>query len=148
MKLSDAGFNALFLREVAPKGDPRRLMAYRDSVGVWTIGVGHTAAAGLPRPKLGMRLTEASMIALFKVDLVQYELAVNTAVKGAMTQNEYDACVSLCYNIGVHGFTGSTVVHMLNQGRVADAANAFLMWEHPAELKDRREAERKQFLEG
>jgi lysozyme len=140
MKTSEAGLAALAQREGG------RLKAYRDVRGIWTIGIGHTAAAGPPKPQSGMTLTQESMMALFAVDIVQYENAVNAAVKVPLTQHQFDACVSLCYNIGVNGFMGSTVVHMLNTNNIASAANAFRMWETPAVLKARREAERAQFL--
>lgn len=140
MKTSPAGLQALATREGS------RLKAYQDQRGIWTIGVGHTAAAGLPHPVKGMMLTQESMLALFAVDIVQYEDAVNKAVKVLLTQHQFDACVSLCYNIGMNGFTGSTVVHMLNSNQPTAAANAFRMWETPKSLKARREAERTQFL--
>jgi GH24 family phage-related lysozyme (muramidase) len=35
-----------------------------------------------------------------------------------------DACVSLAFNIGGHGFTGSTVVQKINTGDMAGAADA------------------------
>lgn len=146
MKTSSAGLSALIGREAFPKNDPRRLKSYQDIVGVWTIGIGHTAAAGLPHPCAGMTLTEDSMAKLFATDIVQYENAVNDAVKIKLTQNEFDACVSLCFNIGGNGFAGSSVVRDLNAGNMAAAANAFLMWEKPPALKSRREAERAQFL--
>lgn len=140
MKTSQAGLDALAQRE------GWRLKAYQDVRGIWTIGIGHTAAAGPPKPQRGMTLTQQSMMDLFAVDIVQYENAVNAAVKVPLTQHQFDACVSLCYNIGVNGFTGSTVVHMLNANQPAAAANAFRMWETPTVLKARREAERTQFL--
>lgn len=140
MKTSPAGLDALKQREGGV------LSAYRDIRGIWTIGIGHTAAAGPPIPKKGMMLTPDSMMRLFAADVVPYEDAVNACVKTVLTQNQFDACVSLCYNIGVHGFTGSTVVHMLNLGNVQGAADAFRMWSQPRALVGRREAERTQFL--
>lgn len=143
MKTSAAGLAALAAREGG------RLTAYKDVRGIMTIGIGHTSAAGPPVPRKGMTLTQDSMMALFAADIVQYEDAVNKSVtRFVLTQNEFDACVSLCYNIGVNGFSGSSVVHFLNAGNKTAAADAFRMWERPAVLKARREAERAQFLKG
>jgi lysozyme len=54
--------------------------------------------------------------------------------------------VSLCFNIGVNGFAGSSVARDLNAGNVQAAADAFLLWDHPEELLGRRKVERAQFL--
>ncbi len=123
-----------------------RLVAYRDSVGVPTIGVGHTGRAGPPPVTLGMRITRDEADRIFAADLEPFEAAVADAAPATLTQNQFDACVSLAFNIGVHGFTGSTVVHKLAAGDHTGAADAFLMWAHPPELAARRRSERAQFL--
>lgn len=140
MDISAAGVAALAGREGI------RTLAYRDSVGVWTIGCGHTAAAGPPKPCEGMEITHQQVLDLFHADLKQYVAAVNNAVKVPCTQNQFDAMVSLCFNIGVNGFSHSSVVRDLNAGQSRAAAQAFLMWDHPPELIGRRRAERTQFL--
>jgi lysozyme len=139
--MSATGLKLLAGREGA------RLKAYQDTRGIWTIGIGHTAAAGLPHPCEGMTLTEQSMMALFAVDLQQYEDAVRLATKSASLANhEFDACGSLCYNIGVAGFHGSAVAAYICEHEFTKAADAFLNWCHPSELLGRRRAERNQFL--
>lgn len=123
-----------------------RLTAYRDSVGVPTIGVGHTGRAGPPPVALGTTITRSQAEAIFAADLAPFEAAVCSAVAGRLTQNQFDALVSLAFNIGARGFAGSTVVHRLDAGDHTGAADAFLMWAHPPELAARRRAERAQFL--
>jgi GH24 family phage-related lysozyme (muramidase) len=140
MDISADGLSALAGREGV------RTLAYKDSVGVWTIGVGHTGAAGLPAPCAGMEISHQAALDLFKLDLRQYVGEVNRAVKVDCTQNQFDAMVSLCFNIGVAGFAGSSVVRDLNEGDLERAAQAFLLWDHPEELLGRRQAERAQFL--
>lgn len=140
MDISPAGLAALAGREGI------RTLAYRDSRGIWTIGVGHTAAAGLPHPCAGMELTHQQVLDLFKLDLRQYVDEVNRVLKAKCDQNQFDAMVSLCFNIGVNGFAGSSVVRDLSRGDAKDAADAFLLWDHPEELLGRRKAERAQFL--
>lgn len=105
-----------------------RLSAYRCAAGVLTIGYGHTSAAGEPTVKPGMRITEAEAEAILIRDLKQYEDAVSAAVKRPLTQGQFDACVSLCYNIGAGAFARSTVVRRINAGRMADVPAAFMMW--------------------
>lgn len=140
MTTSAAGRAAIMQREGC------RLTAYKDSVGVLTIGVGHTGRASAPKVFLGMKINASQADAFLRADLAPMEAAVNGAVKVPLSQHQFDACVSLAFNIGAHGFTGSTVVHMLNQHDERRAADAFLMWVHPPELLERRKAERLQFL--
>ncbi len=133
-------------RAALVRREGRRLRAYRDSVGVWTIGVGHTGRAAPPPVTPGMTITAAEADALLEADLAPFEAAVAGAVRRPVTQNQFDAMVSLAFNIGVKGFVGSTVLHKVNEGEPTAAADAFLMWVHPPELRTRRMAERDQFM--
>lgn len=142
MKTSAAGRAAIARRE------GNKLKAYKDTKGIWTIGVGHTAAAGEPRPRAGMTITAAESDAILERDLANVEKAVNAAIKVPMTQNQFDAMVSLAFNIGNGGFAKSTVVKRLNAGDVAGAGEAFLLWNKPKEIIGRRKQERAQFLSG
>lgn len=130
--------------------------AYQDIVGVWTVGYGETSLNGravregdtLPLPAALSRLRA-------RCD-THYGPAVRAALgatAGELAQHQYDACVSLAYNIGVGGFSGSTVAHKIVAGDLAAAGAAFLMWNkaggHVATpLVRRREAERRCFDRG
>lgn len=145
MDMSERGVRLLIDREGS------KTKAYRDSVGIWTIGVGHTAAAGPPKPREGMTLTELQVRDLLLHDLVQYEDAVERAITRPMAQHEFDAMVSLCFNIGANAFKGSSVVRRFNEGDKRQAADAFRMWNKAGGkvvkgLVNRRESEREQFL--
>lgn len=129
-----------------------RAKAYLDSVGIWTIGVGHTAMAGPPKPKKGMILSDKEIDQILAHDLVQYEDGVERALKGVkLKQHEFDALVSLCFNIGIRNFTKSSVVKELIAGNKAKAADKFLLWNKAGGktvlgLVNRRKSERLQFL--
>ncbi len=145
MKTSAMGVQAIAQRE------GRLLHAYRDTRGILTIGVGHTSAAGPPGVAPGMVITAAECDDILSRDLAKFEDAVNAALKtplgqNKLSQNAFDACVSLAFNIGGPGFIGSSVARDINDDDMQGAADAFLMWEHPPELKGRREGERAQFL--
>jgi lysozyme len=140
MKTSARGRSTLALREGV------RLKAYYDSVGVLTIGVGHTSKAGPPTVTPGLIITQAECDAIFAHDLVQYENAVNDAVKVPVSQSSFDAMVSFCFNVGPASFARSTIVKRLNAGDVTGAADAFLLWNKPPEIMGRRRSERTQFL--
>jgi GH24 family phage-related lysozyme (muramidase) len=127
------------------------LTAYQDSVGIWTIGVGHTSAAGLPKVAKGLKITAAESDEILSRDLKTFEAGVRAAVKVPLSQNEFDALVSLAFNIGVGAFSKATLVKKLNAGDRAGAADQFLVWNKAGGktlkgLVTRRQSERKQFL--
>lgn len=145
MKTSTAGREAVARREGCV------LKAYQDSVGVWTIGVGHTSAAGAPKVVKGMRITATEADEILSRDLALFESAVNKAVAVPLNQNEFDALVSLAFNIGSNAFRKSTLVRKLNAGDRQGAADQFLVWNKAGGkvlkgLVNRRHDERRQFL--
>jgi len=123
------------------------LSRYRDSVGVWTIGVGHTKAAGGLNPETFTgKLTLAQVLDLLRDDIKKYEEGVNNAVKVALRQHEFDALVSFHFNTGA--IAKATLTKSLNAGDKALAAKQFMNWVTPKEITARRMAERDLFLTG
>ena len=123
-----------------------RLKAYQCSARVWTIGWGHTKTV-----KSGMVITQARANELLAEDLIEYDQAVINFVKVNLTQNQRDALVSFCFNVGIGAFHKSTLLRVLNQGNYSEAANQFMRWNRAGGkivqgLNNRREAERKLFL--
>lgn len=121
-----------------------RLEAYQCQAGVWTIGYGSTIGV-----RKGDIITEATADKMLANDIISFELVVNNEVTVPLTQNQFDALVSLAFNIGATAFKNSTLVKKLNLRH--DAADEFLRWryvnrvESPGLLR-RREAERALFL--
>lgn len=142
MVVSDVG------RALIEQREGLRLQAYQDITGVWTIGYGHTSAAGPPKVTPRMKISRAQADAVLAKDLGKYEGYVSRYLKRTPTQNQFDAMVSLCYNIGPNGFWGSSVLKQFNLGHIQTAADDFLLWDKPAALKKRRQSERIQFLRG
>ena len=140
MKVSQDGVEAIMLREGV------ELTAYRDERGITTVGVGHTAAAGSPIPEMGMTITTAEALSILADDLAPIEAVLSSWIKVPVTQNEFDACCSLTFNIGLGGFQGSSVLRQLNMGNYGQAARDFLMWDIPTDLLTRRQGEMAQFL--
>lgn len=140
VKLSTVGRATLVGRE------GNKLVAYRDSVGVWTIASGVTTASGLITVTPGLTLTAAAADALNAKAFAKYAAEVASVVKVPLAEHQADALISLCYNIGPGAFERSTVLKRLNAGDYAGAAEAILMWNRPAALIPRRQAERDQFL--
>lgn len=103
---------------------------YRDPVGVWTIGYGHTDSAGSPKhaTSANMVLSEAEGTAILQRDLGQYEAAVDRLVKVPLNENQYAALVSFTYNLGAGNLGSSTLLRKLNAGDYEGAANEFARW--------------------
>ncbi|EJF88539.1 hypothetical protein ME1_00539 [Bartonella vinsonii subsp. arupensis OK-94-513] len=93
-----------------------RLNAYKDAIGVWTIGYGHTNSAGKPFVHKGMTVTEKQAEELLCQDLKQFEIAVEEAVAVSLNNSQFAALVSFCYNVGTEAFCNSTLLKKLNQG--------------------------------
>jgi lysozyme len=120
---------------------------YRDSVGVWTIGVGHTRSAGAPNPEVFRgTMSIKDVFALFKKDLQKYVSAVNSVLRIDVSQTEFDALVSFHFNTG--GIKQATLVKSLNNGERRKAAQEFMNWIKPPEIKERRQEEQRLFANG
>jgi lysozyme len=102
-----------------------RLTSYQDPRGVWTIGYGHTNDV---YPNLTITPEQADVY--LAMDLHVAETVVNGDVKVDINQNQFDALVSLAYNIGVGAFAKSTLLSLLNQGALTGASQQFLVWDH------------------
>lgn len=134
MKTSDNGLNQIILRE------GKRNKAYQDTKGIWTIGVGHTGS----EVHSGLIWTDAQIKAQLANDIQIAEHAVNS-INVTLTQNQFDALVSLTFNIGVHAFLNSTVVSRLKLKNYRGARSSILLWNKPPEIKSRRRTEYLQF---
>lgn len=103
----------------------KRLTAYRDAVGVLTIGYGHTSAAGSPVVTDGMVITDAMALAILAQDVTRFETSVERVLTRTPSQNQFDAMVSLCYNVGPGNFGKSQVLADFNAGDDLGASLAF-----------------------
>lgn len=128
-----------------------RLEAYLDSAGIYTIGFGTIKYPDGSKVKKGDKITKDQAKEYKLHDLKEFESTVNTSVKVPLTQNQYDALVSLSYNIGSGAFKNSTLLKKLNASDYKGAAEQFLVWNKVNSKKvqglvNRREAERNLFL--
>jgi lysozyme len=125
-----------------------KLTAYRDQRGIWTCGWGATG------PDISARThwTQDQADARFDKDIEIRVKQLNDFLDGApTTQDQFDALLSLGYNIGMGALKGSTALRKHIIGDHAGAATAILMWNktngQPNKgLTRRREAERKLYL--
>jgi len=141
MKISERGKDLIKLFEGC------RLKAYDDGVGVWTIGYGHTVGV-----KPGDEITQEQADEWFSEESEQFSNKVQVLVLVEVNQNQFDALVSLAYNIGVGALSRSTLLRKLNAGDYQGAAEQFDVWNRGGGkvmigLVRRREQERKLFEE-
>jgi GH24 family phage-related lysozyme (muramidase) len=114
--------------DLIKKYEGLRLNAYKCSAGVWTIGYGHTSAAGEPEVTPGMTITRAEANRIFDKDIQNFAVGVERLIKVPVSPAQFGACVSLAFNIGLGAFKKSSVLRFINQNRMNDAADAFLLW--------------------
>lgn len=145
MRISDRGVDVLLEREGL------RTLAYLDEVAqppVWTVGIGHTSAAGPPKVVEGMQITEDEAWEIFWADTERFRREARDLVVVPLEQHQLDALASFVFNIGVTHFRNSTVRRRLNAGQYDAAGEAILMWNKPAAVMNRRRGEHAQFTRG
>ncbi len=147
-------------RQISPHGlaklkqwEGLKTKAYKDAGGVWTIGYGHTATAGEPKPRAGMVITAAEAERILLKDLTQYEAAVESLVKVELNDNQFAALVSFVYNIPLAKFKKSTLLKKLNAGNYDAVPNELMKWTKAGGKKiqglvNRRRAEGYLWMEG
>lgn len=130
-----------------------RLDAYPDPASggePFTIGIGTTVYPDGRRVLLGDRVTVEQARAYLAHDVARFEQAVMRTVTVPITQSQFDALVSLAYNVGEGALERSTLIRLLNAGDHAKAAAEFDKWTQAAGrempgLVRRRRAERSLF---
>jgi lysozyme len=125
-----------------------KLTAYQDSVGVWTIGYGHTAGV-----HAGQTCTQEQADAWLAEDLQASCDAVLRLAKVNLTQGQFGSLTSFCFNLGQANLARSTLLKLLNQADVKGAAGEFQKWSFAGGkllpgLMRRRLAEEALFLKG
>ena len=141
MKTSENGIKLMHYFEAL------RLEAYLCPAGVLTIGYGHTG----PDVYKGMVITKERADELFSRRLEkEFEPGAGAKLRRLPTQNQFDAMVSLAYNIGVGNFQRSTLLILFNRADFLGASSQFMAWTKAAGkellgLKRRRHAERMVF---
>lgn len=90
------------------------LHPYKDSAGIATIGIGSTYWEDGRKVSMSDKpISQQRAIDLFEYTLKRYEAQVNKSITRPINQNQFDALVSLCYNIGTAGFASSTVAKLV-----------------------------------
>ena len=117
------------------------LKSYQDSVGVWTIGYGHTKGV-----EEGQEITQDEAEEMLASELGEYEGYINDMVECDLEQHQFDALVAWVYNLGPTNLRSSTMLKRLNANDLDDVPNQIKRWDKAGGkvlqgLVRRREAE-------
>lgn len=107
------------------------LTPYIDAVGVKTVGIGSTISdiPDLPSWPWDRTITIEQAVSMFKQHVVKYQDAVNKVLTAQINQQQFDALVSITYNIGVSGMRNSTFMRLVNSGAApASVRRAMKQW--------------------
>lgn len=132
MEMSEHGRNLLM------QWEGFKMQVYKDSAGLPTIGVGHLLTPGEHSSGrisingdavvYGGGLTEPQVQDLLAQDLGRFVEALTECVSVTLEQNQFDALVSFCFNVGIENFKKSTLLKILNTGGFADVPDELRRW--------------------
>lgn len=130
-----------------------KLKAYKDSVGIWTIGFGNIFNLDTGKPiKEGDEITQETAERWLKIEVDNLQAKMRKVITVTLTDNQWTALTSLAYNIGFGAFKRSTLLRLLNAGASKEeVAKQFLRWNRAGgkEIKgltNRRQAEYNLFI--
>jgi lysozyme len=122
MRLTESGI------ELIKSFEGFRSEAYRDPAGVWTIGYGHTSAAGEPRVAEGMTVSRSEADAILRRDAANFSRQLNRALRVQLTDEQFSALVSFTYNVGPENLRRSSVLEAVNKSDFASVPRRLSLW--------------------
>lgn len=142
MNVSQNGINLI------KKWEGLRLKAYQDSVGVWTIGFGHTKGV-----KRGDTCTAWQAEQWLKEEARSHMTVAERLIRVPLNQNQYDALTSFHYNLGKNILSGSNLLNLINSKKWNEAAKKMKEYNRAGGkvlqgLVNRRNDEASLFLKG
>lgn len=123
MRMSDAGIEAML-----KKFEGCKLKAYKCPAGIWTIGYGHTSAAGKPEVTADLEISADDAIDILHRDLAKYEAGVVNLLKVDVTQNQFDVLVDFAYNAGLGNLKSSTLLKKVNAEDFDAVPDELMKW--------------------
>ena len=122
MGIGALGISATLLVSIA-LNEGYRGEAYKDAVGVPTVGYGETRGVTMKS-----RTTPDRALVQLLSSANRHADDIRQCISVPLYQHEFDAYVSLAYNIGAKNFCGSTLVKKLNSGDYSSACEQIKRW--------------------
>ncbi len=123
MKLNKQGYDLI------KKFEGLKLIAYQDSVGILTIGYGNITYEDFSKVKKGDKISQQRADEVFQFFANRFAKQVDAVITANVTQNQFNAVVSLAYNIGIGAFSKSTLLKKLNKNpNDSTIKDEFLKW--------------------
>lgn len=127
------------------------LTKYKDSVGVWTIGIGatRTEIPDIDAWPLDKKITIQEAFNLLKKGVRKYEDELNKHINVEIPQHQFDALVSWCYNVGTGWVKKASVIKHINHlASKSQLYDALMMFNKPKEIIGRRRKEAELIRDG
>jgi len=105
-----------------------RASAYKDAAGMWTIGYGHTSAAGSPQVRPGQKVSRKEADHILARDVAMFAQGVQSLVSTPLTDGQFSALVSFAYNVGLENFRKSSVLRAVNARDFAAVPRRLSLW--------------------
>ncbi|TLG80961.1 glycoside hydrolase family protein [Vagococcus zengguangii] len=123
-----------------------RLQAYRDPAGVWTIGVGHTGPVNGQAITAGLTITAKQSEQLLQADIETHTRVLKQVVKVTLTQSQFDALASFCFNLGPNIINDPLLLQAINRQDWAETTKQMALYVYAGQIKlqglvNRRQAE-------
>jgi GH24 family phage-related lysozyme (muramidase) len=124
---SEAETLAIAVPFIAPE-EGERLVAYRDSVGIPTIGFGHTAGV-----RMGMTISHQQALEMLRSDVAAHRAGLHryftpVTIEVRLPPTRDAAYTSTAFNCGVAAIGKSTATRRLNAGNIAGGCEALTWW--------------------
>ena len=101
-----------------------KLKAYKDCVGVWTIGYGHTG----PDVYEGLVITQEQANQLLRIDIKKFEIGVRKSLTVGLLDAQKDALTDFSFNLGLGALRASTLLKKVNRGIWRGIDKEFNKW--------------------
>lgn len=116
MKISQNGIELIKLFEGC------KLKSYKCPAGIWTIGWGNCSYLDGSKVLMGQKISQIEADMLLLKLLPKYEATVDRNIKVSLTQNQYDALVSFCWNCG----SSESLFRLVNQKATDEVVHKWL----------------------
>lgn len=105
-----------------------KLKAYKCPAGIWTIGYGHTSAAGNPEVEDDLVITQAEADTVLSNDLHKFETGVESLLKVSVEQHQFDVLVDFAYNAGLGNLKNSGILRQTNASAFDKVPDELMKW--------------------